>query len=234
MTSVPSRRPVSSAGEHARASPTARGSAPRRGRPAGSGSGGPSARCPAKPASSAASATPRSHAGRVLAPREPRDLEHAPRGRPLAAPAAAAAGRRGRRRGRRRVAPTTVRRGPSPRRRARRATVRGRAQLAGRARAAGTGRSRAALRARHSRRGGVEARRRRRAGRAARASVEPARDAVPGRGPGCRRRWSARGAAGPATIRSSSANASAEASRSCRPLPTTPRRASEETISAAR
>jgi hypothetical protein len=38
----------------------------------------------------------------------------------------------------------------------------------------------------------------------------------------------------PATIWSSSANASVDASRSCRPLPTTPRRSSDETISAAR
>ena len=37
-----------------------------------------------------------------------------------------------------------------------------------------------------------------------------------------------------ATIWSSSANASVDASRSCRPLPTSPRRSSDETISAAR
>ena len=98
---------------------------------------------------------------------------------------------------------------------------------------AGTGRSRAALRRRHTRRG-VSKRDGDRRQAVRPGQVEPAAGVVRRRGRGCRRRWSARGAARPATIRSSRANASAEASRSWRPLPTTPRRASEETTSAAR
>ena len=62
----------------------ARGSAPRPGRPAGSGSGGPSARCRRSPASAAPRRDRREPGRRIVAPREPGDLQHeAQLGRPV-------------------------------------------------------------------------------------------------------------------------------------------------------
>ena len=91
---------------------------------------------------------------------------------------------------------------------------------AGRARRCGAG----------SRRPGCRGRRRRRAAR--RPGPAPASaGGGPRRCRGCRRRWSGGGRGGRRRSCSSRANASSEASRSCGPLPTTPRRASEETIS---
>ena len=124
------------------------GSAPRPGRPAGSGSGGPSPRARRSPASSAASAIDRSQAAGVLAPREPRQLEH--HGEPLRGAAvggrvAAASRRRSRRRRRSRAAPRG--RGPSPRRPARRGPRANRLSCVARA-VAGTTYARSALRRR--------------------------------------------------------------------------------------
>ncbi len=63
---------------------------------------------------------------------------------------------------------------------------------------------------------------------------QPGRPPVRRRGRGCRRRVVRPRPSRAATMVSSSANASVEASRSCGPLPTTPRSASEETISSRR
>ena len=217
-TSVPSRSRGVEAGEQRRASPTARGSAPRRGRPAGSGSGGPSARCPAKPGLVRGQRRCRAATPAGPRPREAGDLEHHLRARSDAVRLAGsgAAVRRGRVRparvavGRR---PGTTRSQPSPsswsatpRRRASWLGQHPRRAPAGRARRCGAG----------TRRRGCRRRRRPPAARAARAA-RASRGA--GRRPAPRvsttvvspRR------SRPATTRSSRANASAEASRSCAP-----------------
>ena len=163
---------------------------------------------PSKPASWAARATPVSQPCRVLAPGEPGQLQHharavaavrrrrAPAGRP---PGPAPVGRRVARRSTRSAArpvPTATTSGPSPRRPARPARDRAMRLSCPVSAAAGTGRSRARLRARQTSAGRVEPDDDRRQARAARASAARP-GAVPGRGRGCRRPWSARGRPGP-------------------------------------
>ena len=136
------------------------------------------------------------------------------------------------RRGRRRVDGVTRTTGPSPRPRA--GPARRRPRRAGRRGPAPGPGGRGGVARAAQRRQACRARRRRPAARAARACVEPA--AAPD-GVGAERvddGGQAPAERGPTTTCSSRAKASAEASRSCSPLPTTPRRASDETTSAAR
>ena len=73
-TRVPSRSRVSSPASRPSVTQGS-GIGSQAGRPAGSGSGGPSARCPAKPDLVRGERDVAQPAGRVLAPREPRDLQ---------------------------------------------------------------------------------------------------------------------------------------------------------------
>ena len=172
-----------------------------------------------------------------------RDVRAArPRGRRPRGSARPGAPRRGRRGARGRAparpprpvpprCPPPRRPGPSPRPRAPPAPAGSRGPAAVSTRA-GTGRSRSALRRRHTSAG---------VSNATTTADSPCRRA---RSSHPVRRTSSRPSVSttvvsprrtrPATIRSRSANASADASRSCRPLPTTPRRSSEETTSALR
>ena len=79
---------------------------------------------------------------------------------------------------------------------------------------AGTTYARSALRRRHSS-GGVSITTATAGSPAARAALQPARAVGPGRGRGCRRRWSARGESRAATTRSRISKASSVAARSC-------------------
>ena len=216
--SVPSRRSVPSPAS-ARASPTARGSGPTRGRPAGSGSGGPSARCRRSPAASAASATPRSQPSGSSPQGKRADLEHhAEAGRRRLSGVAAPARRdRGRGLG---VRDTTRR--PSPRgelRPARRRIRRSWPSSTG----AGTGRSRAALRARHTP-AGVSKHHRDRRGARPRAPASPRQPGGPASRPSVSTTTVSPRRGRPATIWSSSRKASARRVEVGGPLPTTARK----------
>ena len=98
---------------------------------------------------------------------------------------------------------------------------------------AGTGRSRAALRRRHSA-SGVSITTATAGSPTSRARGQPAPAPVRRRCRGCRRRWSTRGRCGRPPRARAGRRRPPVASRSCGPLPTTPRRASEETISSRR
>ena len=214
-------------GEQAEGHPRLRDRLPGAVRPAGSGSGGPSAPARRSPP------RPRPAPSRAARPPGPRPTGTARAGGRPRAPGRRDAGRspprlgrRRRRRRRSRVGAGRRRgRGPSPRRRAS-ADGAERAAAGRPGPRAGTGPVARGVAARGTRLGGVSTRRRPPAARRPAPRPSQARPA-PAPGRGCRRPWSARGPAGAATIGSRRANASAEASRSCGPLPTTPRRSSD-------
>ena len=227
-------QPGVQAGEQAEGDPGLRDRLPGACRPAGSGSGGPSARAPRSPASSAASATSRSqpagsspHGNRETWRTTSRPSR---RGAGAAGPGWSAGWSTC-------GAPARARVGPGDHdvpALARQPVRDGTEGAAAGRPAPGPGPGGRGRRCGAGRRPGACRRRPRPPAARAPGPARGSRGAAPASRPRVSTTVVRPRRARPATIRSSRANASAEASRSWRPLPTTPRRSSEETISAAR